>query len=353
MTIRRLGTDGEIRNKKYEIRTMRLLITGGAGFIGSNFVHFWLKKYPKDKIIVLDKLTYAGDKDSLDGVLDKIKFIKGDICDKKLVEKLFRDEKFDIIVHFAAESHNTRAEKNPDIFYQTNVFGTRVLLEAVQKFPVKKFIHISTDEVYGSIKRGYFTEEDADRRYKFLKADYPRSKGKADKLARDFAAKGVSVIVVRPTNNFGPRQHPEKALPRYITNVFLGKKMPVWGKGQQVRDWLNVEDTAQAILLIIKKGKIGQAYDVAANNKPEIKNCDVATLLCKIMKKSKKEFIDFVPDPRPEHDFRYGLKAEKIRKLGWKPSKDIKELFKKTVKWYKENPAWWKKRKKEAERLYQ
>jgi len=334
-----------------------ILITGGCGFIGSNFVHFWVKKYPKDKIIVLDKLTYAGSKDNLNGILSKIKFICGDICDKKLVEKIFEEEGLDIVVHFAAESHNTRAEKNPEIFYKTNIEGTRTLLEVMKKGtsskPVQKFIHISTDEVYGSIKNGYFSEEDADKRFKSLKAGYPKSKAIADKLARNFAKKGLPVIIVRPTNNFGPRQHPEKALPRYITNIFLGKKMPVWGSGLQVRDWLYVEDTCRAIEFLIKKGKIGQAYNVAANNKPEIKNRDVAALLCKIMKKPEKEFIEYVSDPRPDHDFRYGLKAEKISKLGWKPTKNTKKLFEQTVKWYQKNPNWWKKRKKEAEKLYQ
>jgi len=210
----------------------------------------------------------------------------------------------------------------------------------------------NTDEIYGSIKNGFFKENDADRRFRYLKSDYPKSKAQADKLAREYAKKGVPVIVVRPTNNFGPRQHPEKALPRYITNVFLGKKMPVWGRGLQVRDWLYVEDCCRAIELLIKKGKIGQAYNIAANNKPEIRNRDVAEILCQAMKIDPKDWIEFVPDPRPQHDFRYGLSAQKIKRLGWRPSKDIKKLFAQTVAWYRQNPAWWKKLKAEAEKIY-
>lgn len=326
-----------------------IFVTGGAGFIGSNFVHYWVKKYPKDKITVLDKLTYAGGLDNLDGIRQKIKFIKGDICNKKLVEGLMKD--IDIVVHFAAESHNTRAEKHPKIFYQTNVEGIKTLLEAAKKHPVKKFIHISTDEIYGSIKKGWFKESDADRRYKHLKADYPKSKAQGDRVAREYAKK-LPVIVVRPTNNFGPRQHPEKALSRYITNIFLGKKMPVWGKGLQVRDWLYVEDHCRAIELLIQFGRIGEAYDIAANNRPEIRNRDVTRILCEAMKINPKEWIEFVRDPRPQHDFRYGLLSQKIRLLGWRPSKNIRELFKKTVDWYRQNPCWWQKRKREAEKIY-
>jgi len=330
----------------------KLLITGGAGFIGSNFAHYWIKNHPEDQIIVFDALTYAGGLDNIEGAIEKIQFIKGDICDAKLMEGVFEAEKPNLVVHFAAESHNTRAEKHPEIFYRTNVKGTRVILECAKKYKIKKLIHISTDEIYGSIKKGYFHEEDADRRYGFLKADYPKSKAQADKLAREYAQKGLPVIIARPTNNFGPRQHPEKALPRYITNVFCGKKMPVWGKGLQVRDWLYVGDTCRAIDCLIKKGKVGQAYNIAANNKPEIKNRDVALMLCNIMNLVPQKWIEFVPDPRPAHDFRYALKTDKIRQLGWKPSDNIKELFKETVKWYQDNFNWWNKRKEEAEKIY-
>jgi len=333
-----------------KITMQKILITGGAGFIGSNFVHFWVKKHPQDKIVVLDALTYAGDTDNIKGVLKKIEFVKGDICNRKLVNDLLKN--IDIVVHFAAESHNTRAEKHPEIFYKTNVKGTRTLLEAATKTKLSKFIHISSDEIYGSIKNGFFKENDADRRFRYLKSDYPKSKAQADKLAREYAKKGVPVIVVRPTNNFGPRQHPEKALPRYITNVFLGKKMPVWGRGLQVRDWLYVEECCGAVEVLIKKGKIGQAYNIAANNKPEIRNRDVAEILCQAMKIDPKDWIEFVPDPRPQHDFRYGLSAQKIKRLGWRPSKDIKKLFAQTVAWYRQNPAWWKKLKAEAEKIY-
>ncbi|MBI2588185.1 dTDP-glucose 4,6-dehydratase [Candidatus Berkelbacteria bacterium] len=329
---------------------MKLLVTGGAGFIGSNFTHHWVKKFPQDKIVVLDKLTYAGDTDNLEEILAKIHFIKGDVCDKKLVEKLAGNS--DTSVHFAAESHNTRAEKNPEIFYQTNVEGTRAVLEAAKKMRVKKIIHLSTDEVYGSIEKGFFKEEDADNCLPSLTADYPKSKALADKLAREFAQKGLPIIVVRPTNNFGPRQHPEKALPRYITNIFLGQKMPIWGEGLQVRDWLYVKDTCRALEILIKKGVPGEVYNIAANNQPEIKNREVAEILCQILKINPKEWIEFVPDPRPNHDFRYSILAEKIRALGWQPSLDIQKQFQQTVEWYRQNPTWWQKRKAEAEKLY-
>ncbi len=333
---------------------MKLLITGGLGFIGSNFIHYLQKRHLDWRIINLDKMTYAANPANLKDIKKGkgYKFIKGDICNQKLVEEIFQKEKPDIVVHFAAESHNTRAEKQPEIFYKTNVKGTKVLLDAAQKSLVEKFIYISSDEVYGSIKKGYFKEDDADDRYKYLKSDYPKSKAQADRLASWYAKKGLPVIVARPTNNFGPRQHPEKALPRYITNVFLGKKMPVWGKGLQVRDWLYVKDCCRAIDLLITKGKIGEAYNIAANNRPEIKNRDVARILCEIMKIDPKNWIEFVPDPRPQHDFRYSLLSRKIRKLGWQPSRSIKKLFAQTVEWYRQNPAWWKKLKEEAEKLY-
>lgn len=329
---------------------MKVCVTGGAGFIGSNFVHYWFKKYPQDKIIVLDKLTYAGGLDNLADIKNKITFVKGDIIDPKIVSRCLKQT--DLVVHFAAESHNTRAETNPKIFYQTNVLGTKNLLTQALRAGVKKFIHISTDEIYGSIKQGNFKETDADKRFSFLKADYPKSKAQGDRLARDFAKKGLPVIVVRPTNNFGPYQHPEKALPRYITNILNKEKIPIWGSGQQIRDWLFVTDTCRAIDLIIHHGVIGEAYDVAANNKPEITNLAIAKLVCKLMKKNPKDWVTLVPDPRPQHDFRYRLVSQKIRDLGWQPTKNINLLFKQTITWYKTNSAWWKKRKKVAESLY-
>lgn len=328
---------------------MKLLVTGGAGFIGSNFVHYWVKKHPRDKITVLDKLTYAGDLDNLEGVIDKITFIKGDICDRQVVEKAMRGA--EVVVHFAAESHNTRAEKQPEIFYRTNVQGTEMLLDAAQKLGVKKFIHISTDEVYGSIKKGYFKETDADRCLQHLKADYPKSKAQGDKLARQYAQKGLPVIVLRPTNNFGPCQHPEKALPRWITNLLLGQKIPVWGKGEQVRDWLYVKDTCLTVDILVRKGKVGDVYNVGANHQPEITNRQMAEWLVSLMKLSKS-MLEFIPDPRPAHDFRYGVDTAKIKKLGFKPQADVKKTVSQTIAWYQQNKKWWQKRKREAERIY-
>jgi len=325
------------------------LITGGAGFIGTNFVyHMAGKEYG---LTVLDKLTYAGGKDNLEPLIstNKVKFINGDICDTAAVKSSL--EGVDAVVHFAAESHNTRSETDPDLFYRTNVEGTKVMLEEALTLGVEKFIHISTDEVYGSIVDGYFAEGDKMLGDSQATSAYSKSKSQADDLAMEFG-KTSPVIVLRPTNNFGPWQYPEKALPRWISNIILGSKIPLWGEGLQVRDWLYAPLTAECLEFLLLKGETGNAYNVAANHSPEITNRQAAEWICEMLGVDKEEWIQYIPDPRPNHDFRYALNVDKITKLGFKPSIDPYNQFKSTVEWYVKNEAWWKKRKEEAESIY-
>jgi len=325
-----------------------ILVTGGAGFIGTNFVYFMVNK--GYNVTVLDKLTYAGGKDNLEPLGDKVKLIIGDICDAGLVRNSLKG--IDAAVHFAAESHNTRSETDPDLFYRTNVKGTETMLEeSFRNAGVKKFIHISTDEVYGSINEGYFSENEKLPGDSQATSAYSKSKALADDAAMEYG-KSREVIILRPTNNFGPWQYPEKALPRWITNILLGEKIPLWGEGLQVRDWLYAPVTSACLEFLLHSGIAGEAYNVAANHKPEITNRRAAEWICKLMEADSKERINFIPDPRPNHDFRYALNIDKITKSGFRPEIDPFNQFSDTVKWYKENTAWWKKRKEEAESIY-
>jgi len=299
--------------------------------------------------VVLDKLTYAGGKDNLESLGEKVKLITGDIRDTDIVKHSLQG--VDAVVHFAAESHNTRSETDPDLFYSTNVEGTRVMLEEAFRKGVEKFIHISTDEVYGSIAEGYFSETDKLLGDSQATSAYSKSKSQADDLAMEFG-RSYPVIVLRPTNNFGPWQYPEKALPRWISNILLGDKIPLWGEGLQVRDWLYAPITSECIEFLLHKGKTGNVYNVAANHNPEIANRQAAEWICKLLDVNPKEWIEFIPDPRPEHDFRYALSIEKITELGFKPDIEPYKQFKATVEWYKQNQNWWKKRKEEAESIY-
>jgi dTDP-glucose 4,6-dehydratase len=326
----------------------KILVTGGAGFIGTNFVYYLVNK--GYNVVVLDKLTYAGGKDNLEPLSGKIKLIKGDVCDSSAVSKALKG--MDAVVHMAAESHNTRSETVPDLFYKTNVEGTKIMLEQSMKTGVKKFIHISTDEVYGSILDGYFSEGDKLKGDTQATSAYSKSKALADDIAMEFGEKGSPVIVIRPTNNFGPWQYPEKALPRWISNILLGEKIPLWGEGLQVRDWLYAPLTAEALEFLLLNGKEGNAYNVAANHDPEITNRQAAEWICELLGVKSGDWVNFVPDPRPNHDFRYALNTDKIRKLGFKLNKDVYEQFKTTVQWYKHNEKWWKLRKAEAESIY-
>jgi dTDP-glucose 4,6-dehydratase len=311
---------------------MRILVTGGAGFIGSNFVHYMLQRYPKDQIVVLDALTYAGNLNNLKTAMKKIEFIKGDICDRKLVGKVTKE--VDVVINFAAESHVDRSIAEPEPFLTTNVLGTQVLLEAARRFDHEKFVQISTDEVYGSVAEGSFKEWDLLR----PSSPYATSKAAADMLAHSyFVTYGLPVLITRSTNNFGPYQHPEKLIPKLIVNAMSDKPLPIYGAGKNVRDWLYVIDNCEAIDLVLRKGKSGEIYNVGAGN--EKMNLELANLILKELGKPKS-LIKFVND-RPGHDLRYSLNCDKIRKLGWRANTSFEGEIRRTIKWYKENKWWW------------
>lgn len=314
----------------------KILVTGGAGFIGSNFIRYILNKYVDYEIINLDKLTYCGNLDNLKDVEDNphYRFVKADICDAKIVTELIKD--CDTIVHFAASTHVDRSIVEPSEFIQTNVYGTYVLLEAAKEWGVSLFCQISTDEVYGSRVEGYFKETDPLR----PSSPYSASKAGADLLARSYyVTHNLPIIIVRSVNNFGPYQHPEKVIPLFITNILNNKKLPVYGDGQNIRDWIYVLDNCRAIDLIIHRGKIGEIYNVAANK--EMKNIDLTRLILKLMNKTE-ELIEFVKD-RPGHDQRYALDSTKIANLGWRPCYNFEQSLSETIEWYCNNREWWEK----------
>lgn len=316
---------------------MKLLVTGGCGFIGSNFILYMLKKYKKYEIINLDKLTYAGNPKNLDSLKKnkRYSFVKGDICDKKLVDKLVK--KVDAIVHFAAESHVDRSILKAEEFVKTNVIGTFTLLDAALRNNKKRFHHVSTDEVFGSLgKRGKFSEKTPYDPH----SPYSASKAASDHLVRSyFDTHKLPITISNCSNNYGPYQFPEKLLPLFITNMIEGKKLPVYGKGLNVRDWIHVHDHNIGVDLILHKGKMGETYCLGGN--AEMKNIDITNLILKEFNFGK-EMITFVPD-RKGHDFRYAINFRKIRKeLGWKPKHNFKSGLRETIKWYKDNPQWWK-----------
>ena len=317
---------------------MKLLITGGAGFIGSNFIHYTLKHHKKDEVVNFDKLTYCGNLENLRDVEKDLryKFIKGDICDAKLVEKVFQKEKPDFILNFAAETHVDRSIKNPKNFTQTNVLGTHTLLEASRKYNIKKFLQISTDEVYGSIKKGKFKEIDS----LLPNSPYAASKAGADLLVRSYYKTfNLPILITRSSNNFGPYQYPEKLIPLFITNILQGKKVPLYGTGLNVRDWIYVLDNCAGIDIVLRKGKIGEIYNIGGGN--EKTNLEIAKIILKELWKDES-WIEYVKD-RPGHDFRYALDTRKIIKLGWKPKYSFEKAIKETIKWYKTHQNWWKK----------
>lgn len=315
---------------------MKILITGGAGFIGSNFIRMMLIKYPDYEFINLDKLTYAGNIENMSdiGCKSNYRFIKGDICDFELMANITRS--VDVVFHFAAESHVDNSIKDPAIFTRTNVLGTHALLEASRINSVKRFIHISTDEVYGSIKEGSFREEDMLR----PNSPYSASKAAADMIARAYhMTYGFPVIITRSSNNYGPYQHPEKLMPLFITNLIEDKKVPLYGKGENIRDWIYVRDNCEGIEYVWRRGECGELYNIGGHN--EMSNIDITNILLKETGKDKC-YIENVED-RLGHDFRYSLDCSKIMKLGWKPRYCFDDAIKETVKWYSENQAWWKK----------
>ncbi len=309
---------------------MKLLVTGGAGFIGSNFVHYWLNNYPNDQIVVLDKLTYAGNLENLKEVKDRITFIKGDICDSKIVDGAFSG--ISVLVHFAAESHVDRSIVKPDDFVRTNVLGTQVLLEAARKYNIKRFHHISTDEVFGDLPLGSKEKWDENSPYN-PSSPYSASKAASDHLVRAYhRTYGLPVTVSNCSNNLGPRMFPEKLIPLAIKNLLAGKKVPIYKPGNQVREWLNVYDHCSAIDLILQKGKPGETYFISPDNQ-ELTNLDVIKKLLQIMN-LPEDCIEFVAD-RPGHDQRYAMSHAKITKeLGWQPQHALDETLKEMVEWY-------------------
>ena len=317
---------------------MKLLVTGGCGFIGSNFVRYILKKHPSYKVINLDKLTYCGCKESLKDIeKDKrYKFVKGDICDKKLVGKIIKG--CDAILNFAAESHVDRSIKDASSFVSTNVHGTQVLLDAAKKKRIKRFVQISTDEVYGSVQKGSFKETTL----LHPNSPYAASKAAGDHLALAYHTTfKLPVIVTRSSNNFGPYQFPEKVIPLFITNLLENKKVPLYGDGLNVRDWLYVLDNCRAIDMILHKGKPGEIYNIGGEY--EIPNIKLTRIILKLLNKTYR-MIEYVPD-RLGHDRRYSLDSKKMKKLGWKPEKDFNAAIRETIKWYENNRSWWKELK--------
>ncbi|MCG2825363.1 MAG: dTDP-glucose 4,6-dehydratase [Thermoplasmatales archaeon] len=314
---------------------MRILITGGAGFIGSNFIHYMLKKYEDIEIVNYDKLTYAGNLDNIRDVENDPRyiFVKGDICDSKLVNEAVKKD-VDQIINFAAESHVDRSIEDPTSFIRTDVFGTHVLLEASRKYNVEKYIQISTDEVYGSIEKGSFKETNT----LTPSSPYSASKASADLLVNSyFVTYGLPVLITRSTNNFGPYQYPEKLVPLFIINALRNKPLPLYGNGLNERDWLYVEDNCEAIDVVMQKGKNGEVYNIGSGN--EKTNIDITKLILKELKKPES-LVQHVND-RPGHDRRYSLDVTKIKNLGWKQKHGFKEAMHKTIKWYVNNRWWW------------
>lgn len=319
-----------------------ILVTGGAGFIGSNFIHFMLQNYQSCKIINLDKLTYAGNPDNLKDIEDdpRYEFIQGDIRDKEMVEDVFKEVQG--VVHMAAETHVDRSIVDAGEFVLTDVYGTFVLLEALRNADVEFFLHVSTDEVYGSRDKGFFSEEDPLN----PSSPYAASKTGADRLAYSYVVTyGVPVIIIRPSNNYGPNQYPEKFMPLFISNALEDKDLPLYGKGENVRDWVYVEDNCRAIDLVCRKGALGEVYNVGANN--EVQNITVARKIVELLGKPEG-LIKFVKD-RLGHDRRYAIDCAKINALGWRPEKDFAQGLEETVRWYQKNEEWWRKIKYQSE----
>lgn len=320
---------------------MTIIVTGGAGFIGSNFIFYQLKNHPDDRIVCLDKLTYAGNLETLKSVMDNenFRFVKADIADKQAVEALFEEEKPDIVVNFAAESHVDRSIEDPSIFLKTNILGTQVLMDACRKFEVKRYHQVSTDEVYGDLPLDrpdlFFTEETPIH----TSSPYSSSKAGADLLVLAYYRTfGLPVTITRCSNNYGPYHFPEKLIPLIISRALADESLPVYGKGENIRDWLYVEDHCAAIDLVIRKGRVGEVYNIGGHN--EKTNLEVVKTILKQLGKPES-LITFVTD-RPGHDMRYAIDPAKIhRELGWLPQTKFEDGIKKTIDWYLDNKQWW------------
>ena len=320
---------------------MKWLVTGGSGFIGSNFVFYMLDKYPEDQIICLDKLTYAGNLETLEGVMENpgFTFVKGDIADREAVYALFEKERPDIVVNFAAESHVDRSVVDPGIFLQTNILGTGVLMDACRKYGIQRYHQVSTDEVYGDLPLDrpdlFFTEETPIH----TSSPYSASKASADLLVQAYHRTfGLPVSISRCSNNYGPYHFPEKLIPLMIANALNDKPLPVYGTGENVRDWLYVTDHCAAIDLIVRKGRVGEVYNIGGHN--ERTNLQVVKTILKALDKPES-LIRFVTD-RPGHDMRYAIDPTKIHEeLGWLPETPFDEGIQKTIRWYLNNKPWW------------
>ncbi|MBR0455865.1 MAG: dTDP-glucose 4,6-dehydratase [Firmicutes bacterium] len=321
---------------------MKILITGGAGFIGANFVFYMLKEHPDYDIVCLDALTYAGNLETLEPAMknDRFKFVKGDVADREVVFKLFEEEGFNVVVNFAAESHVDRSIEDPGIFLKTNILGTQVLMDACNKYGIDRFHQVGTDEVYGDLPLDrpdlFFTETTPIT----ASSPYSASKASADLLVMAYhRTYGLPVTISRCSNNYGPYQFPEKLIPLMIANALADKELPVYGEGLNVRDWLYVEDHCRAIDLILHEGKVGEVYNIGGHN--EMKNIDIVKLICKYLDKPET-LIKYVTD-RKGHDLRYAIDPTKIHEeLGWLPTTMFADGIKKTIDWYLDNQDWWK-----------
>jgi dTDP-glucose 4,6-dehydratase len=324
---------------------MRLLVTGGAGFIGSNFVHYWLERYPSDHVVVYDLLTYAGNRANLAAVEDRIVFVHGDIGDRRLAEETLREQAIEVVVNFAAESHNSLAVLDPGRFFRTNVLGTQTLLEAARTVGVERFHHVSTCEVYGDLALDadeVFTEESPYR----PRTPYNASKAAADHAVRAyFETYGVPVTITNCSNNYGPYQFPEKVIPLFTTNALDDLPLPLYASTENRREWLHVLDHCAAIDLVLRKGRIGETYNVGSGVEASIE--EVADLVLELTGKPRS-LKTIVPD-RPGHDRRYLLDSTKIRReLGWQPAHGFREGLAETVRWYADNRSWWEPLKERA-----
>src|SRR5574341_403026 len=316
----------------------RFLVTGGAGFIGSNYIRYLLRQHDDAEVVNLDKLTYAGNLDNLREAEknSRYRFVKGDICDARLVDQLMAEA--DVVVNFAAESHVDRSIGAPDAFIRTDVFGACVLLEAARRHGINKFIQISTDEVYGSIENGSFKETDP----LMPSSPYSASKAGADRLAYSYVVTyDLPVIITRCSNNFGPYQYPEKLISLFVTNALEDKPLPIYGDGKNVRDWIYVEDHCAAIDFLFTHGKDGEAYNIAGGN--ECNNLEITEMILAALHKPRG-LMTFVKD-RLGHDRRYSLDGSKLAALGWKPKHDFKTALQCSIDWYAQNRWWWEKLK--------
>lgn len=320
---------------------MKMLITGGAGFIGSNFIFHMRKAHPDDDLLCIDKLTYAGNLATLDSVMEdpKFKFIRADIADRKAVYEIFETEEPDVVVNFAAESHVDRSIENPSVFLETNVMGTQVLLDASRKYGVQRYHQVSTDEVYGDLPLDrpdlFFTEQTP----LHTSSPYSASKASADLLCNAYQRTyGMPITISRCSNNYGPYQFPEKLIPLMIANALADKALPVYGEGLNVRDWLYVEDHCAAIALILERGKVGNVYNIGGHN--EMKNIDIVKIILKALDKPES-LITHVTD-RKGHDMRYAIDPTFIyNELGWLPATKFEDGIQKTIRWYLDNRSWW------------